>query len=85
MCLCGTFDWKISCFISRYETFNIGKILRVAAQKTPDQFEIICEKCGTPDESLWPGFKSLPFYTNMIPRKNHPRTLMQYMRKQKSK
>jgi len=55
------------------------------AQKTPDQFEIICEKCGTPDESLWPGFKSLPFYTNMIPRKNHPRTLMQYMRKQKSK
>jgi len=74
--------WALGCVFAE---LLIGKSHALfPAQKTPDQFEIICEKCGTPDESQWPGFKSLPFYTNMIPRKNHPRTLMQYMRKQKS-
>lgn len=74
--------WALGCVFAE---LLIGKSHALfPAQKTPDQFEIICEKCGTPDESQWPGYKSLPFYANMIPRKNHPRTLMQYMRKQRT-
>jgi cyclin-dependent kinase 12/13 len=72
--------WALGCVFAE---LLIGKSHAIfPAQKTPDQFEIICEKCGTPDEDQWPGFKSMPFYANMIPRKNYPKGLTVYMRKQ---
>jgi serine/threonine protein kinase len=52
------------------------------AQKTPDQFALICEKCGTPTESGWPGHKELPHSSYMIPKKTYPKALVQYMLKQ---
>jgi len=55
------------------------------AQKTPDQFELICEKCGTPDEGQWPEYKSLPFYNKMAPRRNYNRVLTQFMCRQRAK
>jgi serine/threonine protein kinase len=74
--------WALGCVFAE---LLIGKSQALfPAQKTPDQFEIICEKCGTPDDEVWPGHKSLPFFSSMIPTKNYPRTIMQYMRKQKN-
>ena len=64
-------------------TANINAIN--VAQNTPSQFDMICSKCGVPDEESWPGFKSFGNYANMIPKKNYPRTLMSYMRKKKPK
>ena len=57
----------------------------IIAQKTPEQFELICEKCGTPDEDQWPEYKNLPNYSKMNPRRHHPRVLTQYMCRQKAK
>ena len=32
----------------------------------------ICEKCGTPNETNWPGVTKLPLYNKYIPRTNFP-------------
>lgn len=74
--------WALGCVFAE---LLIGKSQPLfKAQKTPDQFEKICEKCGTPDENQWPSLKALPFYPHVAPKKNYPKTLMQYMRKQKN-
>lgn len=62
---------------------NKTKPTEFLAQKTPDQFQLICEKCGTPSESEWPGHKNLPYFPTMMPKKKFPKQLFQHMKKQK--
>lgn len=51
------------------------------AQKTPDQFDLICERCGVPDDESWPGHRSLPLYSELKAKRPYQRNLNQYMRK----
>jgi len=55
------------------------------AQKTPDQFELICEKIGLPSQSEWPGHRDLPHWATMAPKKNYVKILGSYMLKQNKK
>jgi len=74
--------WALGCVFAE---LLIGKSQALfPAQKTPDQFELICEKCGTPDEGQWPEYKHLPYYGKMAPKKNFTRVLTQYMLRQKA-
>lgn len=73
--------WALGCVFAE---LLIGKSHALfPAQKTPDQFEVICQKVGTPTEEDWPGYTALPFFSSMIPGKHSPE-LMKYMRSQKS-
>jgi cyclin-dependent kinase 12/13 len=75
--------WALGCVFAE---LLIGKSQALfPAQKTPDQFEMICEKCGTPDEAEWPEHKSLPFYNRMAPKKYYKKDLQSYMYRQKMK
>ena len=38
----------------------------------------ICEKCGTPNESTWPGVTKLPLYNKLCPRINFPNSFKQH-------
>jgi len=51
------------------------------AQKTPDQYQLICEKCGIPNDKEWPGHKTFPYFKTMSPKKNYPRTLKAHLQK----
>lgn len=44
------------------------------------QLEIIYEKCGSPDELIWPGVKSYRFYDDFGPKKYYPRILKNIMK-----
>mmetsp|Transcript_43040 Transcript_43040/g.49904 ORF Transcript_43040/g.49904 Transcript_43040/m.49904 type:complete len:330 (-) Transcript_43040:22-1011(-) len=71
--------WALGCVFAE---LLIGKPSALfPAQKTPDQFELICEKCGVPDIESWPGHKSLPLYSDLKPKRAHQRILAQHMRK----
>lgn len=74
--------WALGCVFAE---LLIGRSQALfPAQKTPDQFELICEKCGTPDEYQWPDYKNFPLYSKMAPKTNYQRNLMQYMCRQKA-
>jgi len=70
-----------SCFLGE---LLLGKPL-FPGEKESRQLEIIYEKCGSPEEEFWPGVKSLPFYTEMGPKKPYARNFLSYMRAQKQK
>ena len=48
--------------------------------KNSRQLELIYEKCGSPDELIWPGVKSYNFYDDLGPKRYFPRTIIPYMK-----
>jgi len=72
--------WALGCVFAE---LLMGKTHALfPAQKTPDQFAMICEKCGVPNELEWPGHKNLPYYNTMVPKKGFAKVLIPYMQKQ---
>ena len=51
----GNYDWKIL-FIGEYGN---------------DVFIQICKKCGTPNETNWPGVSKLPLFNKIIPQRQY--------------
>jgi len=72
--------WALGCVFAE---LLMGKTHALfPAQKTPDQFELICEKCGIPSQAEWPGHRDLPHWATMAPKKNYAKVLGSYMVKQ---
>ena len=40
----------------------------------------ICEKCGTPNETNWPGVTKLPLYNKLCPRTNFPNSFVEHFK-----
>ena len=40
----------------------------------------ICEKCGTPNETNWPGVTKLPLYNKLCPRTNFPNSFTEHFK-----
>ena len=40
----------------------------------------ICEKCGTPNETNWPGVTKLPLYNKLCPRTNFPNSFKDFFK-----
>ena len=40
----------------------------------------ICEKCGTPNETNWPGVTKLPFYNKLCPRTIFPNSFVEHFK-----
>lgn len=74
-------NFVISCFFGE---LLIGKEL-FQGEKESRQLELIYEKCGSPDEETWPGVQSLPYFSEMGPKRMYPRNLLSYMRAQRPK
>ncbi len=85
MCICRTSTRQKSGIISGFDLNFPKRVNPPLAQKTPDQFELICEKCGTPDEVSWPEYRNHPLYSEMAPKRNYVRILTKYMCGQKPK
>ena len=41
-------------------------------------FEKICEKCGTPNELIWPGVTKLPLWNKLCPKNIYPNTFREH-------
>ena len=41
-------------------------------------FEKICEKCGTPNELIWPGVTSLPLWNKLVPKTIFPNSFIDH-------
>jgi cyclin-dependent kinase 12/13 len=48
--------------------------------KDPEQLEKIFEKCGVPNDQIWPGVSSLPNYNSMMPKTQYTNCLNAYYR-----
>ena len=74
-------NFSISCFLGE---LLLGKPLFPGAKES-QQLEFIYDKCGSPEEESWPGVRSLPFFSELGPKKAYQRNLLSYMRLHKQK
>ena len=75
------YNYLKSCFFGE---LLLGKPL-FPGEKESRQLEIIYEKCGSPEEDIWPGVKSLPYFPELGPKKPYQRNFLGYMRNQRQK
>jgi len=60
--------WSIGCVFFEL----ITKRALLPGRDEVNQLERICELCGTPSESVWPGVSKLPYYDKMLVAPNRP-------------
>jgi hypothetical protein len=85
-------SWVIQSTFFSYQHFSscffgellLGKPLFPGAKES-QQLEFIYDKCGSPEEETWPGVKSLPFFSELGPKKLYQRNLLSYMRLHRQK